>query len=410
MKISFSAFIVAPVLFLFAGLPLSLAQDTYVSPHGHEARGTMMQTLGNVFKSAQQKDLNGFLATAAERYIQHSPDLADGWKPVWDLLADRPDGFSSKQMKWLGQGGLLDNGRYLIMLREVNRGDSTPPSKIVDIMKFDEQGKYAEHWDIRQGLAEKTASGRSETGAADEFVQNPVSYSPETETANKKTAAAFLEMAFNQGKLGEALEKYVSKTYVQHNPLIPDGSAPVLAIFEAGKMPPLKYDIQLIAAQSDLVVVFSKVTAADTTMAVVDILRVRDGKLVEHWDVMQPVPDAAEMPHTNGMFMRPNATANQAIAGAIELISYKPKQGVKLEDALALDLRIKNEYVVKQPGFISRHTGVTKDGTVFVQVLWDSIESVEASQAKGMKDELMGSYMQIMDQPSIKFHNISVKQ
>ena len=283
----------------------SMGQDSYVSPSGHAFGERSRQVLVDGFKAAKQKDFAGFMAVAAPRYIQHSPDLADGWKPVWDLLAKRPAGFSSRATDWMGPKGMLDNGHYLVMLREVNRGDGTPPSKIVDIMLFDDNGKYAEHWDIRQALSDKTASGRSETEPADVFAKDPVSYSEEIEKENVKTAAAFLQLAFNDGKLGEALDRYVAKDYVQHNPLIADGTAPVKAIFEAGGIPPLKYDIELILAQNDIVVVFSKVEAMGKQSAVVDILRIRDGVLVEHWDVVQEVPSAEEMPHTNGMFSVP---------------------------------------------------------------------------------------------------------
>ena len=370
----------------------------------------MQQTLGNVFMSAQKKDLNGFLGQAAERYIQHSPDLADGWKPVWDLLAKRPAGFSSTQMKWLGPGGFLDNGRYLIMLREVNRGDGTPPSKIVDIMKFDKAGKYAEHWDIRQALAKTNVSGESETGAAEKYIKTPVNYSAEIEESNKQIVASFLELGFNQNRMDEALSKYVSESYIQHSPQVAQGRAGIKAMVDAGKTPPLKHDIQLIAAQNDIVVVFSRVTVKDKQLAVVEIQLVRDGKLVEHWDVIQNVPSAESMPHTNGMFLRPTSIDTEATAVAIELISYKPAKGTSVADALALDLRVKQEYVVQQPGYLSRHTGVTEDGTIFIQVMWDSIKSVEASKAKGMKNDLMGSYMSVMDPASIKFHNIAIKQ
>lgn len=281
------------------------AQDTYVSPKGHELGQQSRQGLGEVFKAAQKKDFEAFMATAAPRYIQHSPDLPDGWKPVWDLLAKRPAGFSNKTTDWLGPHSMLDNGNYLVMLREVDRGDGTPPSKIVDIMIFDKNGKYSEHWDIRQALSKKTASGRSETDAAEIFTSNPVNYSEEIEEENKQIAAAFLDLAFNQQKLEEALDRYVSKDYVQHNPLIPDGAAPVKEAFDAGKIPPLKYDIQLMLAQDDIVVVYSKVEVMKKLMAVVDILRIRDGILVEHWDILQEVPPAEQMPHTNGMFSIP---------------------------------------------------------------------------------------------------------
>lgn len=292
-----------------AGAVGASAQDTFASPSGHEFGEPSRQGLGEVFKAAKKKEFEAFMATAASRYIQHSPDLHDGWKPVCDLLAKRPEGFSSRSTDWLGPKGMLDCGNYLIMLREVNRGDGTPPSKIVDIMIFDEADKYAEHWDIRQPLSEETASGRSETDAADVFLRAPVKYTEEVEEKNKSVAVAFLKLAFHQNKLGQALDRYVSKDYVQHNPLIADGSAAVREIFEAGKLPPLQYDIQLVLAQNDIVVVYSKVEVSGKQMAVVDILRIREGVLVEHWDVLQEVPSAEKMPHTNGMFSIPGRAA-----------------------------------------------------------------------------------------------------
>lgn len=392
--------------FFFSPASIVYSQDNYVSPRGHSDRTMIVQTLREVFNSVQRNDFAAFLETAAERYVQHSPDLPDGWKPVWDLLKKRPEGFSSTQMQWLGNDGFLDNGRYLIMMREVHRGDGTPPSKIVDIMLFDEIGKYAEHWDIRQNLSPTTASGRSETEADGHFTQNPVNYSVEQEEANKKTVMSFLELAFGQNKLEAALDRFVAADWKQHTPNFADGTASLKQAMEAGKLTKLTYDVQLVAAQNDLVVVFARVTANAKDMAVVDIHRVRDGKLVEHWDVIQPVPADVDMPHTNGMFYRPRDIP----VGAIELISYKPKQGVSVNDALALDTRIKYEYVVKQPGYISRQTGVAEDGTIFVHVFWDTIASVQRSQAKGMTNALMGEYMQIMDQSSVTFHNIEVKQ
>ena len=135
----------------------------FVAPQGHDGRAKAVAGLSNMFKAARNKDEAAFMATAADPYIQHSPDLADGMKPVWDLLAKRPAGFSLKQMRWLGVKGFLDNGDYLVMLREVDRGEGEPPTKVFDLMRFDEAGKYAEHWDLRQPLSKETASGRSET-------------------------------------------------------------------------------------------------------------------------------------------------------------------------------------------------------------------------------------------------------
>lgn len=276
--------------------------ESYVANSGHAQGDRSRAALGEMFKAATANDYSAFMAIAADPYIQHSPDLADGWQPVWDLLMNRPAGFSTNQMQWLGKSGFLDNGNFLVMFREVDRGDGTGASKIVDLLRFDDDGKYAEHWDIRQPLSTETASGRSETDAASVFLDDPVTYSEQIEEENKKIAATFLNLAFNEGDLNTALETYVDENYIQHNPLIADGIEPVRQAFESGNIPALCYDIQHVFAQNDLVVVHSKVTSTAGVSAVVDILRVRDSKLVEHWDVVQPVPPESEMPHSNGMF------------------------------------------------------------------------------------------------------------
>lgn len=274
----------------------------FVIAQGDEFGDRSRKTLQSAFKAAAANDFDAFMATAADPYIQHSPDLPDGWKPVWDLLANRPEGFSSKTMQWLGESGFLESGDFLVMLREVNRGDGTPNSKIVDLLRFDDEGKYAEHWDIRQPLSESTVSGHSETGAAEEYENNAVDYDEKIERRNAKIVVRFLNQAFNQGRLDEALDKFVSEGYVQHNPFIADGIESVKLAFAEGKIPTLTYDIKYVLPQNDLVVVYSKVTSPQGISAVVDILRVRDGKLVEHWDVVQPVPSDDDMPHDNGMF------------------------------------------------------------------------------------------------------------
>lgn len=270
----------------------------FVAPVGHDKGPSMVATLKKGLGAAAKGDFDTFMSIAADPYIQHSPDLPDGWKPVWDLTTNREANFTSKMIPWIAPGGFLDNGNYLVMFREVDHGEG--PSKKFDLMYFDEDGLYAEHWDMAQKMSETTASGRSETATAAQFTDNPVSYDLDTEEANRRLVASFLNLAFNGGQLETALNLYVSPDYVQHNPLIPDGTQPVIDAFAAGKIPSLCYDIQFVLTQNDIVWVYSKVTSAQGVSAVVDMIRVRDGKMVEHWDVVQTVPD--KMPHDNGMF------------------------------------------------------------------------------------------------------------
>lgn len=274
----------------------------FFTDKGHAAADVMRNALTQVFVTASSGDFEGFLDIATDPYIQHSPDFADGWAPVWDVITNRPAGFSSIRMDWTGPSGYLDNGNFLVMFREVNSGDGSPTRKKVDLMFFDEEGKYAEHWDIEQALSETTASGNSETGTTGIFAENPVNYSVEQEEKNKETAVRFINLAFNRGALDWALDIFVYEDYIQHNPLVANGREAVKEAFANGIIPQLSYDIKYVVAQNDLVVVYSKVTSEYGDSAVVDIFRVREGMLVEHWDVIQAVPAAEDMPHNNTMF------------------------------------------------------------------------------------------------------------
>lgn len=274
----------------------SSAGGGYVTATGHDRVPEWRAALSKIFTTANTGDLDQFMRIAAVPYIQHSPDYPEGWLPVWDSVTNRAPGFSSEPIRMMGEGN------YLVMLRRVVRDPNQPAIKIVDILRFDDDGLYAEHWDIQQPLAEQTASGRGELDEASVFTDQPVAYDLIDEARNKAIVVDFLDTAFNQGRLAEALEKYVAEDYVQHNPLIPDGRQPVLDAFAAGKIPPLQYDIQQVFAENDMVVVFSRVTSELGTSAVVDFIRVRDGVMVEHWDVVQPVPPAVTFRHDNGMF------------------------------------------------------------------------------------------------------------
>ncbi len=121
---------------------------------------------------------------------------------------------------------------------------------------------------------------------------------------NKVLVATFYEMAFVAHKPKEAADKYLNPSYRQHNPNVGDGRQPFVDFFVPffEKNPEAQTEIKRVIAEGDLVVlhVHSKVSKADPGRAVVDIFRVKDGKIVEHWDVMQPVPEKSV--NSNSMF------------------------------------------------------------------------------------------------------------
>lgn len=129
----------------------------------------------------------------------------------------------------------------------------------------------------------------------------PVALAADTE-ANKETVVAFYEMTFQEHKPAEAAQRYIGDQYIQHNPHLPDGVEPFVGFFEGffEKNPQARNEIKRVIAEDDLVVlhVHSKVTPDDRGRAVVDIFRLEDGKIVEHWDVAQPVPESSANDNT----------------------------------------------------------------------------------------------------------------
>ncbi|HJS21674.1 MAG TPA: nuclear transport factor 2 family protein [Steroidobacteraceae bacterium] len=119
---------------------------------------------------------------------------------------------------------------------------------------------------------------------------------------NKAMVIEFYNMIFQQHKVREALAKYVGDRYIQHNPLAPNGTEALINFMEPyfAKNPTARSEIKRAVAEGDLVWlhVHAKSSETDRGLAVVDIFRVENGKVVEHWDVVQPVPEKSANENT----------------------------------------------------------------------------------------------------------------
>jgi predicted SnoaL-like aldol condensation-catalyzing enzyme len=120
---------------------------------------------------------------------------------------------------------------------------------------------------------------------------------------NKRNVVNYYTHAFNDQEPEDAVRLYVGDRYIQHNPLAADGTQAFIDFVNSftAQFPQLNVDIKRVIAECDLVMTHSHLTLSpsDRGSAVADIFRLdRGGKIVEHWDVIQAVPETSANDNT----------------------------------------------------------------------------------------------------------------
>ena len=251
--------------------------------------------MGTFLGAVVQGDADTMRELANPDYIQHNPFIPTGLEPFIELLPVLAEaGTTVENIR------MFQDGDYVFMHNIWRNAAPFGADEMVsfDIIRLDENGRVAEHWDAMTPLVTETVSGRTQTDGPTE-----VTDLDRTE-ANKALAVALIEDVL-MGRDPARITDYISaESYAQHNPMIADGLEGIVATVEEltaqGNM--FVYtEIHAVLGEGNFVLTVSEGEWNGQTHAFYDLFRMDDGMIVEHWDVIQPVPTEG-LANTNGMF------------------------------------------------------------------------------------------------------------
>jgi predicted SnoaL-like aldol condensation-catalyzing enzyme len=162
-----------------------------------------------------------------------------------------------------------------------------------DVFRYDANGKAVEHWDNLQAIASNNPGGHS-------LIDGSTTLTDLNKTeANRTLVTNFLNEVL-VGHTFTNLGNYIATNYIQHNPGIADGLASVQAATSV--LAQLNYKPKKILAQGNFVLAMSEVEGFGSSLAVYDMWRIENGKLAEHWDIIETIPAQSTWQNNNGKF------------------------------------------------------------------------------------------------------------
>lgn len=168
-----------------------------------------------------------------------------------------------------------------------------------DIFRFDENGKIAEHWDNLAAKAEPNQSGRTQIDGT--LVIGDLD---KTE-ANREVVKNFLNDVMQGNRPEKTPDYFDGDTYLQHNTGIADGLSGLgaaLAALAEQNIQMIYTTVHQVLAQGNFVLAVSEGTFGGAPTSYYDLWRVEDGKIAEHWDVMETIADKSTWQNQNGKF------------------------------------------------------------------------------------------------------------
>lgn len=229
-----------------------------------------------------------------ETYIQHNLHFPSGKEAIEGFFTGEATGITVTNHRIFA-----DND--IVVLHNTYGGvwNNNTPQVAFDVFRF-ENGLIVEHWDNLSDVTPPNPSGRTQTDGT-----TTITNLEETE-ANKTLVEGFVTNVLMNGN-ADVITNYIStETYLQHNSGIADGLdglANALQFFAENNLQ-LQYDkLHYIYGSGNFVLTVSEGYFMEGDhVAYYDLFRVEDGKIVEHWDIIETIPPIEEWQNSNGKF------------------------------------------------------------------------------------------------------------
>ncbi len=248
------------------------------------------QKVVELLKSIENGDTKPVSFINPNKYIQHNLAVGEGLAGFGEVLSLLPKGSAKVEVI-----RAFEDGDYVFTHTKYN---FFGPKAGFDIFRF-ENGLIVEHWDNLQEIVQKTVSGRTQfDGTTDITDLNKTA-------ENKELVKNFVNDVL-LGKNPDKITEYIStEKYLQHNPNVGDGLAGLGKALEdlAKAGMPMKFEKNhRILGEGNFVLSVSEGEFLKKHVAFYDLFRIENGKIVEHWDTIEEIPEKSNWKNTNGKF------------------------------------------------------------------------------------------------------------
>lgn len=265
-------------------LPIGALADT------DESRAFVLEALQSTLLSGNADAVDEYFATD---YIQHNPTIANGIDAQRGLVGfmSSVEGFSANYVRVIADDDM-------VAIHATYEGFGPTPTIGFDVFRV-EDGLIVEHWDNLIQATDPNPSGHTQIDGATEITDL------DRTEENKAMVLDFVTRALITHEEIDYTDYINPTNYVQHNPLVGDGldgfAAYLGQLAENGT--PMSYsEVHYVIGEGNFVLTMSEGALGDESHAFYDLFRVEDGLIVEHWDVITPMPGADAEHNEAGKF------------------------------------------------------------------------------------------------------------